>query len=72
MSRDSVSDRIKHKAFGEGDTVFVNGHIEDCAEEFVRDNVISGKYDSALCANDTAALCLMRSLNKHGQVSSMT
>lgn len=66
LHRDSVSDRIKHKAFGEGDTVFVNGHIEDCAEEFVRDNVISGKYDSALCANDTAALCLMRSLNKHG------
>ncbi len=66
LHKNSLSDRIKHEAFGDGDAIFVSGHIEDCAEEFVRTNMICERYDSALCANDTAALCLIRSLNKLG------
>jgi len=61
LSRDVVSDSIKRAAFGGSDIVYADGHIEDCADEFVRTLGQSG-CDSALCANDTAALCLLRSL----------
>lgn len=72
-SPSSLSDRVKEDAFlramGEGaapDAVFrAEGRLEDCIDRFVTELPQTG-WDAVICANDTAAVCLIHRLKRAG------
>ncbi len=58
----SVTDQAKCAAFGrKEDIVFADGTIEDCVARFA-DTLPETRFDGAVCANDTVAICLVRAL----------
>lgn len=72
-SPSSLSDRVKEDAFlramGERATpeavITAEGRLEDCIDRFVADFAHHG-WDSVICANDTAAVCLIQKLQNAG------
>lgn len=72
-SPSSLSDRVKEEAFlramGESATpdavIRAEGRLEDCIDRFVTDLPHAG-WDAVICANDTAAVCLIHRLQSAG------
>ena len=63
---DSISDKIKSDVFpNKNDIVFAPEGIEKCVDAFV-EKLQDLKYNSALCANDTVAICLMKKMTEKG------
>ncbi len=63
---DSISDKIKCDVFKRReDIIYGSNGIEKCVDDFV-DALPKLKYNAALCANDTVAICLMKKMSKKG------
>lgn len=63
---DSVTDHVKADAFAHPeDIIWARGRLDDCVAEFAGGLEESG-YDSAICANDTVAVCLIHHLTALG------
>jgi len=72
VSPHTVTDHVKADAFTKaardmhpGDIVWSPGKLEDCVAGFIRRLDETG-YDSVICANDTAAICLIHQLRESG------
>lgn len=68
----SVTDHVKADAFAKtaaglqpGDIVWAEGNLDRCIAGFAED-LASSDCDSVICANDTAAVCLIRCLTSMG------
>ena len=62
----SAADNVKAAAFEKlGDVIKAEREIEECVREFVNNLPTSG-YDSAICSNDTVAICLIKHMIKEG------
>lgn len=63
---DSISDNIKCDVFSRReDIIYGDNGIENCVSDFVKD-FPKLKYNAALCANDTVAICLMKKMAEAG------
>ena len=60
-----VTDIVKIRAFDRENVISADGRIEDCVADFIKNFCTLG-CDSAICANDTAAICLVNELIKTG------
>ena len=60
----SVSDLCKCKAFDDPEhIIWAHGELETCVLDFIKNFKVMG-YDSAICANDTVAICLIRNMRE--------